>query len=316
MEKAIIPAEEAGEYESWLVPILDEVTKAFVSPEKAKRDKQLASGEIIEEVEIDVIEQVPLISIEELERITQEAYDEGYKKGVPDGRQAGFEEGKAKGLKIGKDEAYTATVDKIEQNLEQLQSIMQLLSQPIDEQQNQIERSLLIIITRLVKAIVGRELEMDRKHIYQLIRQSIEVLPAGAKNIVVGINPLDMEMVRANCGSGFVDSWSLVAEPSVAPGGCIVRTHASFVDSTVEQRIDRVIQQFLNRELYSDESIEEAEIKPDAAEQAEADMDLMVDDTELDNSYEAESEEESEEGSEEGSDEEGPSSEDPDEMDE
>jgi flagellar assembly protein FliH len=137
---------------------------------------------------------------------------------------------------------------------------MQLLSQPIEEQQDQIERSLLIIITRLVKAIVGRELAIDRQQISHLIQQSIEVLPVGAKNIVVGVNPLDMETVRSNCGGGFVESWSLVAEPSVQPGGCIVKSQTSFVDSTVEQRIDKVIQQFLNREFYTDEELEEDEV--------------------------------------------------------
>ncbi len=253
MEKPIITGTEAHEYQVWQVPKFSGDNPSFATAEKEQRDNaagKLSDGEIIEEVELDAVEQeTSVISVDELERITQEAYDEGYQKGHEEGREAGFAEGKTEGIEQGREQAYAETKEQIELSISNLESAINDLVQPISDQHSRIEQSLLIIIQRLTKAIVGRELLIDSSHIIDIVRRSIAALPIGEDNISISLNTKDLEFFRQKASSDLLDRCSLTEDENMTPGGCRVISKDSLVDNTVENRIDKVLHEFSQGEL-------------------------------------------------------------------
>ncbi|MBF7142418.1 MULTISPECIES: flagellar assembly protein FliH [Pseudomonas] len=174
------------------------------------------------------LEEVQPLTLEEVEAIRQEAYNEGFSAGERDGFHATQ-------LKV-RQEAEVALAAR----LATLETLMQSLMAPIAEQDTQIERSLVELVSHIAREVIQRELKLESTQIERVIQEALKLLPMGANNIRIFVNPQDFEQIKA-LRERHEEHWKILEDPALMPGGCRVESEHSRIDGTVETRITQAL---------------------------------------------------------------------------
>lgn len=220
----LIRARDVGGFESWALPSFDPPAPE-PEPEPEPEPPQM------EEVPL---EEVQPLTLEELESIRQEAYNEGFAVGEKEGFHSTT-------LKV-RQEAEVALATKIAG----LEKIMAHLFEPIAEQDTQIEKSLVELVRHMTRQVIQRELVMDSSQIEHVMREALKLLPLGVDNVRLYINPQDFAQVKA-LRERHEETWRIVEDEALLPGGCRVETEHSRIDATVETRVARVMDKLFDQ---------------------------------------------------------------------
>ena len=127
-----------------------------------------------------------------------------------------------------------------------LEQLMTHLFEPIAEQDTQIEKSLVDLVQHITRQVIQRELAIDSTQIEHVMREALKLLPLGVGNVRLYINPQDFEQVKA-LRERHEETWRIVEDESLLPGGCRVETEHSRIDATVETRIARVMDKLFDQ---------------------------------------------------------------------
>ncbi|UST75910.1 flagellar assembly protein FliH [Pseudomonas siliginis] len=214
----LIRARDVRGFESWALPSFDP-PKPEPEPEPEPEPPEM------EEVPL---EEVQPLTLEELESIRQEAYNEGFAIGEKEGFHSTT-------LKV-RQEAETALAAKIAC----LELLMANLFEPIAEQDTQIEKSLVDLVQHITKQVIKRELAIDSTQIEHVMRDALKLLPLGVENVRLYVNPQDFAQVKA-LRERHEETWRIVEDESLLPGGCRVETEHSRIDASVESRVTQVM---------------------------------------------------------------------------
>jgi flagellar assembly protein FliH len=214
----LIRARDVRGFESWAMPSFDP-PKPEPEPEPEPEPPEM------EEVPL---EEVQPLTLEELESIRQEAYNEGFAIGEKEGFHSTT-------LKV-RQEAETALAAKIAS----LELLMGNLFEPIAEQDTQIEKSLVDLVQHITRQVIKRELAIDSTQIEHVMRDALKLLPLGVENVRLYVNPQDFAQVKA-LRERHEESWRIVEDESLLPGGCRVETEHSRIDASVESRVTQVM---------------------------------------------------------------------------
>ena len=215
----LIRARDVGGFDIWSLPSFD---PHVPEPEPEPVEEPPAE---MEEVPLD---EVQPLTLEELESIRQEAYNEGLVAGEKDGFRSAT-------LKV-RQEAEVALGVK----LASLERLMKGLFEPIAEQDSQIEKAMVGLVEHIARQVIQRELMLDSSQIESVMREALKLLPLGVGNVRLHINPQDFEQVKA-LRERHEETWRIVEDASLQPGGCRVETEHSRIDATVETRISQIM---------------------------------------------------------------------------
>ncbi|KTC49818.1 flagellar assembly protein FliH, partial [Pseudomonas fluorescens ABAC62] len=180
------------------------------------------------------LEEVQPLTLEELESIRQEAYNEGFAAGEKDGFRSTT-------LKVRQEAEAALSVQ-----LASLERLMGVLFDPIAEQDAQIEKAMVGLVQHIARQVIQRELVLDSSQIESVMREALKLLPLGVGNVRLYINPQDFEQVKA-LRERHEETWRIVEDAALQPGGCRVETEHSRIDATVETRISQVMAKLLDQ---------------------------------------------------------------------
>ncbi|EPL04880.1 flagellar assembly protein FliH [Pseudomonas sp. CF161] len=217
----LIRARDVGGFDVWSLPSFDPHQP---EPEPEPEEEPPAQ---MEEVPLD---EVQPLTLEELESIRQEAYNEGFATGEKEGFHSTT-------LKV-RQEADAALGVK----LQSLELLMSNLFEPIAEQDAQIEKSLVGLVKHVARQVIQRELAMDSTQIEHVMREALKLLPLGVGNVRLYVNPQDFEQVKS-LRERHEETWRIVEDEAMLPGGCRVETEHSRIDATIETRIAKIMDQ-------------------------------------------------------------------------
>ena len=221
----LIRARDVGGFDIWSLPSFDpHVPEPEPEPEP----------ELPVEMEEVPLDEVQPLTLEELESIRQEAYNEGFAAGEKDGFRSST-------LKV-RQEAEAALGAK----LGSLERLMRSLFDPIAEQDAQLEKSMVGLVEHIARQVIQRELMLDSSHIESVMREALKLLPLGVGNVRLYINPQDFEQVKA-LRERHEETWRIVEDAALQPGGCRVETEHSRIDATVETRISQIMAKLLDQ---------------------------------------------------------------------
>ncbi len=190
----------------------------------------------------------------ELSAIEREAWQQGQAEGREAGLAAAREEARAAGAEL-------------ERRLQQLQAILDLMAKPLSDLDQQVQRQLATLAAAIARHLVRRELKAHPDEIVAVVRESVALLPVGARQVRVHLHPEDAQLVRSRLASGSGErAWSLVEDPMLARGGCRVSSESSSIDATLEQRLGAVIATMLGDERSTPRATEEVPAEALAAE--------------------------------------------------
>ncbi len=174
----------------------------------------------------------------ELETIQQQAYQEGFA--------------------LGQKEGHEQKTQELEQKLVTLNSIIELLSEPLKELDDEIVEQLSHLSMAVAKQVVRRELHTEEGEIVGIVREAMSALPASTRKIILNIHPDDSELIRTAFSLSDVSEtdeqrWKVIEDPMISRGGCKISSENSTIDATVEARLNRVISTLMGGERESDE---------------------------------------------------------------
>ena len=223
----LIRARDLEGVDVWALPSFD--------PEPEPQPEPEPEPEVIEEeVEEVPLEEVQPLTLEELEAIRQDAYNEGFATG----EREGFHSTQLK-VRQEAEQALAAKVGSLER-------LMVNLMAPIAEQDTQIEKTLVHLVAHMTRQVIGRELRSDSSQITQVLREALKLLPMGADNIRIHLNPQDFELAKA-LRERHEESWKLLEDDALLPGGCRIETAHSRIDATMETRIEKAVAQLFDQ---------------------------------------------------------------------
>lgn len=259
-----IPAESVDQATTWVLPPVSDNGRVLSSAEKEARERRerllRREQEKIETVEIPVVEQTPQVGMtaEEMQAI----FDEAEKEGFEQGHKEGFAKGNTEGYEAGRQQGLKEMRAQLVAEQQRFQALANALLNPLTAQDDDIEHMLLDVICTLTQSVVQRELQTDSSQTLALVRNAIDALPIGSKNIRVCVNPDDLAAIETYAAEQQLE-WKFFGDAELLPGGCRIETPESRVDFSVSSRLQTVLEQFLTKQLASgDDDSDEVESSP------------------------------------------------------
>jgi len=159
-----------------------------------------------------------------------------------------FALGKAEGMAAGRAEFDARNAD-LALRLQKLDAILNVLSKPLSDLDAQVERQLVTLALTIARHLVRRELRIDPTQVIAIIRETVALLPASARNVRVHLHPDDAALVREVLAAPQSErAWSVIEDPVTSRGGCRVTTETAQIDARLETRLGEVIAQVLGSE--------------------------------------------------------------------
>ncbi|VVO09309.1 flagellar assembly protein FliH [Pseudomonas fluorescens] len=216
----LIRARDVGGFDLWSLPSFD--------PHQPEPEPEPSIEEMPAEMEEVPLEEVQPLTLEELESIRQEAYNEGFATGEKEGFHSTQ-------LKV-RQEAEVA----LNARLASLERLMGNLFAPIADQDSQIEKAMVGLVEHITRQVIQRELAIDSTQLERVMREALKLLPLDAENVRLFINPQDFDQVKA-LRERHEETWRIVEDATLQPGGLRVETPHSRIDATIETRISQVM---------------------------------------------------------------------------
>jgi len=212
----LIRAKDVSRLDVWSLPSFDPHVD-IPEPEPVAEPEPVESEEV-------PLEEVQPMTLEELESIRQDAYNEGFAIGEKDG----FHSAQLK-VRQEADVALTAKLSSLEQ-------LMTHLFEPIADQDASIEKAMIQLVEHVARQVIQRELNTDSSQIGSVLRDALKLLPMGANNVRILLNPKDFAQIKA-LRERHEETWRILEDDTLLPGGCRVESEHSRIDATVESRI-------------------------------------------------------------------------------
>ena len=131
---------------------------------------------------------------------------------------------------------------ELDARIQRVDALLQYISRPLQDLDGEVEKMLLQLALSVGKQLARRELRVDPAQVIAIIRESLAELPAAAREIRVHLHPEDASIVRDRLTTpAFERAWTIVEDPTMSRGGCVVRTDNSQIDARLESRISTVI---------------------------------------------------------------------------
>ena len=133
-------------------------------------------------------------------------------------------------------------IDEVAARVRRLDSVLELLAAPLRALDEQMEQQLLELAFAVGKQLARRELAANPAQIVAILRECLEQLPLAARDVRVHLHPEDAAIVRERLAAPAEErAWSLVEDPTLARGGCLVRSDNSQIDARFESRVNAVL---------------------------------------------------------------------------
>ena len=188
------------------------------------------------DVSVDALKNQPkLPTAEEIEQIETAAYNEGLSSGYD------------AGLKNGQQE--------INKRCLELDKIIKFLQKPLDNLDEKVTEQLFQLAMTVTGQLIRRELHTDPGQIVAVVREAMASLPIAERKINIYLHPEDAILVRDALSLSHNDDsqpWKVNEDPLLSRGGCRLQAGQSFIDASVETRLNRIVATLLGGERDSD----------------------------------------------------------------
>jgi flagellar assembly protein FliH len=175
------------------------------------------------------------------------------------------EQSEARGYEAGMAKAQAEMQGKLAEldiRIKRCDALLQFMARPLQELDGEVEKSLLQLALAVGKQLARRELRIDPTQVIAIIRESLQELPTAAREPRVHLHPQDAAIVRERLTEPVSErAWTVVEDPTMSRGGCVIRTETSQIDARLESRISAVIANALGDERGA-ERAGDAEARP------------------------------------------------------
>lgn len=123
------------------------------------------------------------------------------------------------------------------------------MARPLQELDPEVENQLLQLALTIGRHLVRRELRIDPTQVIAIIRETVALLPASARDVRVHLHPEDAAVVREKLATPTGErAWTIAEDPVMGRGGCRVTTETAQIDARLDTRIGSVVSALLGDE--------------------------------------------------------------------
>lgn len=213
---ASIPEEEnfSPLYKNTVGADAQENFSAFFSPDSPAEKKR---DEKISVPDNTVVSGIP-------NKNEDKAYEDGFSKGKKDG----YEEGKK----------------RAEEMIRSMEEILAKLEDLWPKMTSEYEDKIMQLVYRAAEKVVFGHIDIDNEVVKRSILNAFELIPKPL-DVTININPDDYEFIETTKEDLFnnikkIKRISIVSDPSVSRGGCLVESKDGDADSTIEKRLESI----------------------------------------------------------------------------
>lgn len=244
----------------WRLPDFFDEEDISVTPEQDYSASGHEDTETASEEAMSTQESVALLTVEEIEAMQKLAYEEAFAQGKEEGLKQGYDDGYQQGHQLGYDtglqKGYDENLEKLTSKAGLLAGLMETLSEPFKQLDEEVEKELISLAIAMANQIIRREIKLNPGEVVAAARAAIKVLPLSAQKINLYLHPEDAELVRTALAlDEMATAWSIVEDPIITRGGCVVKTEVSVVNATIEHRLAAVIANMLGSEREQDHPV-------------------------------------------------------------
>ncbi|MBK7251394.1 MAG: flagellar assembly protein FliH [Gammaproteobacteria bacterium] len=151
--------------------------------------------------------------------------------------QKDFDSARDAGLAAARDEI-AARLAELDQRIARFDAALAQLAAPLAHAEEDLGRQLAQLALVVAAQLVRRELRLDPAQVIAVIRDTVALLPAAAREVRVHLHPEDAALVRERLATPQAErAWTLIEDPVLARGGCRVSTDSSDIDARLETRL-------------------------------------------------------------------------------
>ena len=164
------------------------------------------------------------------------AAEESVRRALKDAETRGYEAGMARARA-----ETSAQLAALGERVKRLDAALHLLCRPLEQLDADIEGELAQLALSIGKQLARRELRIEPGQVIAILRESLALLPAAAREVRVHLHPEDAATVREHLTApGTERAWTIVEDPTLSRGGCVIHSQSSRIDARVEARIAAV----------------------------------------------------------------------------
>ena len=225
------------------IDLIDHLSEANAVVAEAKRN----AARIVAEAEQHVERMVPQVRAETYKL----AYEKGDEEGCREGREAGTTEGHKEALE-------TALAKFDEQHVTIVKDMERVISE-VDANNERLQiaarRDVLDFSVRLATKLTFEIGSLHREAAIANLNRALDLVHAKT-GLTVYVHPSDLEAMTRFSGSVLkhVDGAAgieFVADDSVSPGGCVVKSERTEVDATLDTQIDEIVSLLLGKKAQA-----------------------------------------------------------------
>jgi len=205
--------------------------------------KHLLEGEHVEPVSLPLISEQAPVSVQEGQSVWDVTQEQMRQLRLPTAEevQAIREMAQREGFREGEKAGVAAGQQKIQQAVKSLAAVMNQMAEPLGQRTEDVITVFAQLLQHLIEQVVQRELLLDSAQVHSLVEQALSLVDVAQHPVTVRLNPTDAEKIS---GSELLQERIQVqSDPSIQPGGCMVKTACAQVDATVKARLDQVVEQ-------------------------------------------------------------------------
>lgn len=208
-QNRFIPGEEIGAVSGWDFGAVDQASVRFAA--------KLRAQELAEE-----------------QARAEKAHQAGYSEGYAHGHAQGALEGQQH-----LDEYIATQGQEMARHYAQM---FEAANAGIEASQQVMAKGVLELACELARQVLRHELSSNPNALQPVIREALAMLVSDSKAAVVRLNPLDLDVLEDVLRQEFSGlSLTLLSDPSVSRGGCLVESAGTVVDGTIEKRWNRAV---------------------------------------------------------------------------
>jgi flagellar assembly protein FliH len=157
-------------------------------------------------------------------------------------------EGRAAGLAAAQQEIAQLT-QQLEARTRCVDAALAALTRPFAQAQAQLHEQIAELAVAIARQLIRRELKADPSQVIAVVRETVALLPAAARNVRVLLHPEDAALLRERLATPQAESaWTILEDPVMARGDCRVTAESAQIDARIESRLAAAITAMLGDE--------------------------------------------------------------------
>ena len=165
------------------------------------------------------------------------------------GYAEGFVQGRAQAMLEAQRQINEFTSNQGQETARQFATLLESARAQIDGAEQMAAQGVLDLACELARQVLRHEISTNPNVLLPVIREALGMLFSDSRSVLVKLNPLDLEVLQDVLREEFPNvSLTLLADPSITKGGCLIESGGTVVDGKLEKRWSRAIGQ-LGRNL-------------------------------------------------------------------